>query len=100
MPTKIAFLKAKVQAVTSVLDQTSPAERSRRVSAHLARQFNELLEEISKEYPGEAHHLPKPIPPAGSALMRKDGVSSVSFVDLKIMAEQVLGVLSVIESDA
>src|SRR5262249_43529842 len=96
MPSKVDFLKAKLQAVTSVLEKTSPKERENKVSTQLAEQFNEVVKEIGKALPETAPHLPKPI--HSSTKFALVGQSDVGYVDLMIMAEQVLRVLSVVES--
>jgi hypothetical protein len=96
MPNKVDFLKAKVQALKSVLEKTSAKEREARVSTHMAKQFNELLKEIGEAVPDAAAHLPKPIP--STTEFRHMGISDVGYVDLMIMAEQVIGVLSVVAS--
>lgn len=95
MPSKIDFLKAKVEAVKSVLETTSPKEREKRVSVHLAEEFNSVLKEIALAFPDAVSHLPKPIPTQG---YRHLAQSEIAYVDLMIMAEQVLRILSVIES--
>ena len=96
MPTKAEFLKAKVQAVKSVLEKTSPKEREGKVSSHLALDFNAVVKEIAAAFPEAAPHLPKPI--HANLQLRHMGLSNIGFVDLMILAEQVLRVLSVVES--
>ena len=95
MATNVDFLKAKVQSIKTVLENTSPKEREKKVSLHLAEQFNDILREIGAAYPEAAPHLPKPIPLRG---FRHLGVAEVGYVDLMIFAEQVLHVLALIES--
>lgn len=95
MPSKVDFLKAKVEAVKNVLEKTTPKERENRVTLHLAEEFNSVLKEIGTAFPDAAPHLPKPIPCVG---FRRLGVSDVGYVDLMVFAEQVLRILSVVES--
>ncbi len=95
MPSKVDFLKAKVEAVKNVLEKTTPKERENRVTLHLAEEFNSVLKEIGAAFPDAAPHLPKPIPCVG---FRRLGVSDVGYVDLMVFAEQVLRILSVVES--
>jgi hypothetical protein len=97
MPSKVAFLKARVEAFKSVLDRATPKEREGRVSKHLADEFNTILKEIGEECPDAAPHLPKPVRTA-MPMMAKVGLSEIGYVDLLVMAEQVLRVLSVVES--
>jgi hypothetical protein len=96
MPKPLDFHKAKVQAIISVLENTTPKEREGRVGAHLVEEFNALLQEVGNAIPEAAPHLPKRIP------MRPQfshaGISPIGYVDLMIMAAQVLRVLGVIES--
>ena len=97
MSNQLPFLRAKVQAIKTVLDKASAKERESRVATHLAQQFNDVLKEIGAAYPDAAPHLPKPIPSSVS-LLRRNGLSDVSYMDLMVFAEQVLNVLSVVES--
>jgi hypothetical protein len=93
--TNVDFLKAKVQSIKTVLEKTSPKEREKKVTLHLAEQFNDILKEIGTAYPEAAPHLPKPIPVEGFSQF---GLAAVGYVDLMIFAEQVLHVLALIES--
>lgn len=96
MASKVDFIKARLQAVTSVLEKTSPKEREGSVSTHLADEFNGIVKEIGEAFPDAAPHLPKPI--ASSTPFSKLGKSDVHYVDLMVMVEQVLRVVSVVES--
>jgi len=78
MPHNVDFLKAKIQAIKTVLDKTSPKERENRVPVHLAKGFNEILSEIGNHYPEAASHLPKPIPSATSGLLRGNGLTATA----------------------
>src|SRR5947209_1281254 len=126
MPTQLDFLKAKMLAYKQTLAERTSREKDGHVSiqiaqefnaiveeikkaspdaaphlpkpiaAHLAKQFNEVVKEIGEALPDVAPHLPKPIPSSTKFTMM--GLSDVGYVDLMIMAEQVLRVLSVVES--
>jgi 4-hydroxy-3-methylbut-2-enyl diphosphate reductase IspH len=96
MPSKVDFLRAKVQAVLSALEKASAKEREGRVSTHVAKDFNEVVKQIGEGFPDASGHLPKPI--CSSTKERFQGLSDVRYVDLVIMAEQVMRILSVIES--
>src|SRR6266446_5298531 len=95
VPSKVEFLRAKVEAVENALEKTAPKQRENRVSIHLAKDFNAVVKEIQDAFPDGAPYLPKPI--LWTTTHARMQFSDVSYVDLMIMAEQVR-ILSVIES--
>jgi hypothetical protein len=95
--TKLDILKMKVQAVLKGLENTTAKEREKHVSMHMAREFNDTLKDIGKEFPDLAWALPKEIPPHRMA--GDMGASAINYIDLKIMAEQVMEILSLAASN-
>lgn len=92
-PDKLQILKARLQGYKSILEKTRPSQKSEIVSNHLARNFNEIVDELRNISPGVGEHLPKHIRTPGGRRQ-----TDVSFLDLEIMVEQVLGILNVLES--
>jgi hypothetical protein len=95
MATTLDFLKAKVQACKHTLDGKSGKENDGRVSIQIAQQFNALVDEIKKESPDAAPHLPQHI--AWTGPFARIEQADVTFLDLEIMVNQVLAVLDVLQ---
>jgi hypothetical protein len=95
MPTTLDFLKAKVMAVKHTLDSRSSKEKGGHISVQTAQQFNAVIEEIKKASPEAAPHLPQPIQ-WGGHMARLASQANVTFLDLEIMVNQVLGILDVL----
>jgi hypothetical protein len=94
MATTFNFLKAKVLAIKHTLDSKSSHEKKDRISIQTAQQFNAVIEEIKKESPEAAPHLPQPIQ-SNNPSADFFSVADASFLDLEIMVNQVIGVLDV-----
>jgi hypothetical protein len=97
MPSKAAFLKSRLEGMKSVLEKATPKEKEQRVTTHMAKEFNTILTEIGSAYPDATSQLPKPI--LSTTKLRFLGQSDVGYVDLQMMVEQVLRILSLVESD-
>jgi hypothetical protein len=95
MATTLDFLKAKVLAYKHSLEGRSSNEKQRHVAIHVAQEFNSCMEEIKKEAPEAAPHLPKPITWDGIAA-RDMQVADVTFLDMEMLINQTLAVLDVI----
>jgi hypothetical protein len=93
MATTLDFLKAKVQAYKHTLDGKSSQEKDGRVSIQIAQQFNAIVDEIKKELPGTASHLPQSI--GWTSPFARLQQADVTFLDLEMMVNQVLAVLEV-----
>lgn len=93
MPTSLDFLNAKVLAYKNTLDGKPAKEKAKAVSIHIAQQFNAMLEELKKEAPEVASHLPQPI--AWNPMFR-EGPSCVAFLELEMMLNQVVAVLDLL----
>ncbi len=98
MPSKTDFLRAKVTAFKDTLERTPPAHKSNRISTHTAAEFNGIVEEIRAEVPDAASYLPKRI--EASTSFRRMAVADITFIELEMLAGQVLNILNVLKSDA
>lgn len=98
MPTKLDFAAAKMKAYKDALQNKSPKEREGRVSVQMATQFNAALEEMRKELSEIAIHLPQPID-CTSIDVQVTQISTVKFIELEMMVNQVIEVLRVAQSD-
>ena len=98
MPTNLDFLIARVSAHKTILTKKDPKDIKGNVSFPFANDFNSLLEEIKKECPEAASHLPRAIT-FESDRARLAHQSDINFVELEIMVEQVLNVLQTLKSD-
>jgi hypothetical protein len=95
MTTTLDFLKAKVQAYKHTLESKSGKEKEKHLAIHVAEEFNRILEEIKKESPEAAPHLPQPITWT-SVFARDLKVADVTYLDLEMVINQVLAVLDVV----
>ena len=95
MPTALDFHRASVITFKNTLDSKSSAEKQRRVSILLAKQFNEIVEDIKREYPDSARHLPPPITWTGLGADDMQ-VADIRFLDFEMMINRVLAVLEVL----
>ena len=95
MPTTLDFLKAKVQALKHTLEGKSGKEKDGRVSIQIAQQFNGILDEVKKESPDAAPHLPQHI--TWNSPFARLQQADVTFLDLEIMVNQVLAILDVLK---
>lgn len=97
MPKKIDFLKAKVNAILDVLGGVPSQRAEQKVAPALLEQFNGILEEIAKEFPQHAKELPQPLK-TKNALFAAHGMTDIKYLDLQMVASQVMNILGVIES--
>lgn len=98
MPRTLDFLKAKVQAYKHTLEGKSGTEKERHVAIHVAEEFNRILEEIKKESPEAAPHLPRSI--TWTSVFADDmKVADVTYLDLEMLINEVLAVLDVIRGN-
>lgn len=91
-PDKLQLLKVRLQSYKNILEKTPPSQKSGFVSNNLATNFNEIIDEFRTISPNVKNQLPKEILIPG---FRQE---DVSFLDLEIMVEQVLGIINVLES--
>ena len=96
MASTLDFLKANVQAYKHTLDGKSSKEKASLVSIQIAQQFNAIVDQIKKEAPDTAPHLPKPVTWVGPFARMQH--ADVTFLDLEMMINQVLAVLDVVRS--
>jgi hypothetical protein len=95
MPTTFDFIKTKVLAVKYTLDGKSSKEKEGRISIQIAQQFNGMVDEIKKESPDAAPHLPQHI--TVTSPFARIQQADVTFLDLEIMINQMLAVLDVLQ---
>jgi hypothetical protein len=94
MPTALDFLKARVQAYKHTLEGKSGKEKDGRVSVQTAQQFNGIVDEVKKQAPDAAPHLPPHI--TWNSPFAKIQQADATFLDLEIMVNQVLAILDVV----
>ena len=95
MPTSINFHKATITAFKNTLEGKSPKEKQKHISTQIAEQFNAIVDNIKKEFPDAASHLPQPITSKGIA-SRDMQIADIKFLDFEMLLNQVLAVLEVI----
>jgi hypothetical protein len=95
MPTSLDFYKATVLAFKHTLEGKSTKEKEKHVSIQIAEQFNAVVENIKKEHPDAAIHLPQPITMKGIA-SRDMQIADIRFLDFEMMLNQVLAILDVL----
>jgi hypothetical protein len=98
MATTLDFVRAKIQAFKHTLESKPSAEKQKHVAIQIAEQFNSFLEEIKKESPEAAAHLPMPITWT-SVFARDMRLSDIKFLELELLLNQVLAVLDVVRGD-
>jgi len=96
MATTLDFLRANVQAYKHTLDGKSSKEKDGLVSIQIAKQFNAIVDQIKKEAPDAAPHLPQSIEWTGPFSQMQ--LADVNFLDLEMMLNQVVAVLDVVRS--
>lgn len=94
MSTTLDFLRANVQAFKHTLDGKSTKEKGGLVSIQIAQQFNAIVDQIKREVPDAAPHMPQPITWTGP--FERLQQSDVAFLDFEMMLNQVLAVLDVV----
>jgi hypothetical protein len=65
------------------------------LSIQIADQFNPVVENVKKEYPDAAPHLPQPITWTGIAAQDMQ-IADITFIDFEMLLNQVLAVLDVL----
>ncbi len=92
---KIDIFKTKARSIKATLENASEKARQGRAGIGLAENFNQLLKEVSEEFPDLKDSLPKPISSKGP--FARAGVSDSSYLDLEIFSEQVLSLLDLVD---
>jgi hypothetical protein len=95
MATALDFIRASVQAYKHSLDQKSSQDKDGPVSIQIAQQFNSIVDQIKKEVPEAASHLPQPITWTGP--FARMNCADVKFLELEMMLNQVLAILEVVQ---
>lgn len=95
-PTKVQLLKVKALAIKRTLDKASEKSKGGHISRPVATQFNELVADIGTQYPSIQESLPKKIESTTTFAMM--GFADVTYLDLEMFCEQVLGILELLDS--
>ena len=99
MPSTVEFLLAEAQAFKNVLKSQSNEDKKKHVPIQTAKQFNAILDKAKKQVPDSAAHLPEPVEwNAGNLLTRSLDVTMITYVDLEIKLDTLLGVLTLLKS--
>jgi hypothetical protein len=94
---KIRLLKARALAFKNTLAQASAKERDGHAGKGLAENFNAIVKAIGEEYPDLEDSLPKPITSSGP--FARHGLSDASYLDIQVLADQVLALLDIMEEE-
>jgi hypothetical protein len=97
MPTSLDFHRATIRAFKNTLDGKASKEKEKHISIQIAEQFNVIVDNIRKEFPDAASHLPQPITMKGIA-SRDMQIADIKFLDFEVLLNQVLGILEVLEA--
>lgn len=92
---KKKLIAAKIRGVMSTLERTPPNQKKNHVSLDLAFGFNEIRKEVGEEYPDLKDDLPVEISTRGPGTSL--GVAMVTFLDLEILCEQLLNLVSLVD---
>jgi hypothetical protein len=95
MATSLDFYKTTVLAFKHTLEGKSAKEKEKHVSIQIADQFNSVVENVKKEYPDAAPHLPQSITWRGIATQDMQ-IADIRFIDFEMLLNQVLAVLDVL----
>jgi hypothetical protein len=95
-PTKVQLLKVRTFAIKRTLEKASERSKSGHITKPVAAQFNEIVAEIGTQFPSVQNALPKKIEATTDFAMM--GLADVSYLDLEMFCEQVLGILELLDS--
>lgn len=95
MPSPTQLLKIRVKAFRSTLHNASESSKKNHVTTMLAEEFNRLVTDAGATFPDIKTALPSLI--QHNPQFRMMGISGATYLDLEIMAEQVLGLLDAME---
>ena len=96
MSKDIVFMKASLKAIVDTLATKLPSAKKDHVAMGLAEQFNAIIKEVAAKHPEAALGLPTLIAP--HHFYSDFGKAPVTYLDLEIMAAQVMNILSALES--
>ncbi len=96
-PTPAKLLKVRLAAYAKALPQNPlSASKDDLISKHLADDFNGIVVEIGELFPAVKNSLPKPITARGP--FARMGLADIGFQDLRVLVEQALGIVDLLES--
>jgi hypothetical protein len=88
------LLKAKAMSIQTALGRAPASAKGGPRTRVMAEEFNRLVDQISTDYPSVASALPQPIKPS----MKFPTQAKANYIDLEILAQQVVEILSLIEA--
>lgn len=92
---KVRLLKARARAFKTTLAQASSKEKQAKAGVGLAENFNAIVKDIGEEYPDLKDSLPSRI--TSLSALRSLGQSDASYLDVEVLADQVLALLDIME---
>ncbi|MDA0813825.1 MAG: hypothetical protein O3C21_15720 [Verrucomicrobia bacterium] len=96
MPTNIEILRAKARSFKSTLRSATPEEKKGHAGIGLAENFNRILADVGEAHPDLKDSLPAPLTLKGA--FSEVGKSDTSYLDLEILADQLLALLDLVEN--
>ena len=97
MPTEFDFILTDILAYQSALSRATSKQKENHVPTPTAQQFNALLDRIKAEKPELAPRLPDLIT-FGSEAARFLDASDITYLDLEISVERIIGLLQLYKS--
>lgn len=97
MPSKTDLLRARARSFKSTLQNASAKEKEGPTGTALAENFNKILQEAGNTFPDLKDSLPASITSRGP--FARMGKSDASYLDLEIMADQLLSLLDLVDDD-
>ena len=94
----IAILKIQLESLSKNLSESSPKDSTQPITKKLATQFNQILERVGEHYPDVKPLLPEPI---NLTIPQEYGYydyPDASYFDLKTFADQLISILTHLES--
>ena len=95
MPSKTDILRARARSFKSTLHNATAKEKEGPAGTALAENFNKIVEETVQTFPDLKESLPARITSRGP--FARMGKSDVSYLDLEVMADQLLAMLDLVD---
>lgn len=95
MPSRIDLLRARARSFKSTLQKATAKEKEGPAGTALAENFNKIVQEAGNAFPDLKDSLPAPITSRGP--FARMGKSDVSYLDLEVMADQLLAMLDLVD---
>ena len=94
---ELRLLKARAGAFKTTLGQATSDEKQGNAGVGLAENFNKILGDIRKAFPELESSLPQPIKSTTS--LRKIAQSNASYLDVQVLADQILALLEIADEE-